>query len=206
MGFDVSDQQAIVLKIGGSLFDLPELGFKVQQLLSDNEIYQPLLISGGGEAANLVRKWDKIYDLPEEKSHDLAVEALSLNEQLLLHLVPETVLVHNRVEAEKAWEHNKIPILNCSHFLKEEESKEESSKLPHHWGVTSDSIAAWVAIHWPADALVLLKSVSVHSMDIHDQSEYVDPEFNQFVPKLAKIGWCNLRSSNPELLYLNEQG
>jgi 5-(aminomethyl)-3-furanmethanol phosphate kinase len=206
MGLDVPDQQTIVLKIGGSLFDLPDLGFRVQKLISHNEIHQPLLMSGGGEAANLVRKWDKIYDLPEEKSHDLAVEALSLNEQLLLHLVPETVLVHNREEAGKAWGQNQVPILNCSHFLKEEEPKQDSSILPHHWGVTSDSIAAWVTIHWPADALILLKSISIHSMDLHDQSEYVDPEFNQFVPKLAKIGWCNLRSSNPELFYLNEHG
>ena len=199
------DDKTVVFKIGGSLIDFPGLGGKIEKLLKNNKISQPLIISGGGETANLVREWDKIHDLTQEDAHDLAVEAIALNEQLFLKLIPESVLVHDRNEAEEAWSKNRIPVLNCTQFLKTEEAKHPSSKLPHHWGVTSDSIAAWIAIHWPASGLVLVKSVSIHSMDLHDQSEFVDPDFIKYVPKLENIGWCNLRSSNPELFFMNDQ-
>lgn len=198
------ENQAIVLKVGGSLFDLPDLGPRVLDLLRDHKINQPLLVTGGGETAELIRKWHEVFDLSEEVSHDLAVNSLTLNNLLLLELIPGTVIVGNREEAEEAWQNGQIPILNCAEYLKVEEPK-QSIKLPHTWSATSDSIAAWVAINWPSEALILLKSTVIHSLEIEDQSEYVDPEFKEFIPKLNKIGWCSLRSNHPEILILGEK-
>ena len=197
------ENQTIVIKVGGSLFDLPDFGTDIQKLIAENQINQPLIVSGGGETADLVRKWHETHDLSDEDSHDLAIRAMSFNNNLLLRLIPSSVIVQTQEEAENAWKQDQVPILDCPEYLDSEESKEEA-KLHHNWDTSSDSIAAWVAVHWTADALVLVKSTAIHSMDLEHQSEYIDPEFNQFIPKLKKIGWCNLRSPNPEIIFLSE--
>ena len=54
-----------------------------------------------------------------------------------------------------------LSILDCDAFLREDESR--PGALPHSWDVTSDSIAARVAVMLGAERLVLLKSVDVPS-------------------------------------------
>ena len=191
-----------VYQLGGSLLSLPGLAFRVRELLAQHSLAQhsdrrPLLLVGGGPTTDIVRGWDRLHRLGEERSHWLALRSLMLNEALLLELMPETRLITSRNEAKDAWSSAQLPLV-CAHgFLRAEEAR-TNSPLPHTWDVTSDSIAAWITLHWPADQLILLKSVS-QPVDDDPQgtgiASPVDPYFQQLVPQLPNIGWVNIRNS-----------
>ncbi|HEX6984384.1 MAG TPA: hypothetical protein VF170_03355, partial [Planctomycetaceae bacterium] len=154
----VSDEPPVrVYKVGGSLFDWPELFGRLAALLA-SEPGRPLLVSGGGAAADVVRDWDRVHRLGERRAHRLAVTSLRLGEAFLADGLPGGTVVTSRDEAAAAWSAGRLPVLNVETFLTDEEAA-GAEPLPASWDVTSDSIAAWVAWRWPAD-LVLLKSAT----------------------------------------------
>jgi len=171
----------VVIKVGGSLFDLPDLAERLEGILRQRKDDSILLIAGGGAVVDLVRRWDRIHKLGEERSHWLALKAMGVNENLLQSIVVNSQIVLNRTEAEKVWQRGGISILNCCRFLKSEEAT-TIAMLPHTWEVTSDSIAAWVTRHWPADELLLLKSV-----DQKNSTEAVDAHFATLIPPLQNL-------------------
>lgn len=71
------------------------------------------------------------------------------------------------------------------------------SCLPHDWTITSDSIAAWTSIRWPADELILLKSIpaplGLSAQQASDQ-QFVDPWFPRLATQIPRVSWCNLRN------------
>ena len=184
-----------VYKLGGSLLSLPDLVPRLERLFEREAGPRRLLVSGGGAAADIVRGWDRLHGLGEERAHWLALESLRLNELLLAELLPGAAVVRSRGEAERAWDAGGLPILCACDFLRQEE-RHAALPLPHTWDVTSDSIAAWVAAVWPADRLVLLKSVSLaRSRTGHapDAAPPVDAYFHVIAPHVREIRWVNLR-------------
>ncbi|MDF1744118.1 MAG: hypothetical protein P1V19_10495 [Gimesia sp.] len=187
--------KTVVIKVGGSLFDLPDLSARLSRLLDEFEHAHPLLICGGGDAANLVRSWDQTFDLSEETAHWLAIQSLILNDRLLCELLPDARIVSSRAEATEVWKEHKIPVL-CSYTYLKQTSEAQIAPLPTSWDVTSDSIAAWVTLTWPAEELVLLKSVELlreNSLTELAQAGLVDLHFPSFSESLPKLRWCNLR-------------
>lgn len=176
-----------VYKVGGSLFDWPELLGRLRALLLE-EAGRPLLISGGGAAADVVREWDRLHRLGEERSHRLAVKSLCLGEAFLADNLDRAVTVDGRAQAEDAWQTGRLPVLCVDRFLAAEEAT-DIAPLPHRWDVTSDSIAAWVAARWPAE-LVLLKSTSPRSA----RDSFVDSYLESVVGRVRRAGWIDLRT------------
>jgi aspartokinase-like uncharacterized kinase len=158
-----------------------------------------LLVAGGGAAADLVRTWDRVHDLGEDRAHWLALESLRLSEALLASLMPRAVRVADRDEAGRAWRAERWPILAAADFVS---TREPSSRirLPHSWDATSDSVAAWIAVCWPADELVLLKSADLPegtSFDRASKDGLVDPCFPSLARRLPAVGWVNFRDPRP---------
>jgi aspartokinase-like uncharacterized kinase len=191
--------KTIIYKFGGSLLDLPDLAARLRAVIEHNPDSRPILVLGGGPTADVVREWDRIHHLDEESSHWLAIDAMRLNESFLQKILSESKIVSTRHEAHSVWRSSGIPILASGEFLRVEESTSRFP-LPHNWDVTSDSIAAWIALQWPADGLVLLKSVpspdnfasSVEGAAI--ETNPVDPWFPRLASKLPGIDWVNLRT------------
>ena len=72
----------IVVKVGGSLFNQPDLGPRLQAFLGD--LTAPtLIVPGGGPTAEAIRAFDRIHRLGEESSHWLALRACTINGHLL---------------------------------------------------------------------------------------------------------------------------
>ncbi|MFM9963842.1 MAG: hypothetical protein ACKV2Q_21795 [Planctomycetaceae bacterium] len=189
-----------VLKLGGSLLDLAELPDRLRAVLAMLGGDRPLLICGGGAVVDVVRQWHGTHGLSEEQSHWLALDSIRLNQRLLLTLMPELELVSNRAAAESVWRRGRVPLLDLMSFVSiEEAAPDVTSTLPHSWDVTSDSLAGWVSVRWPASRFVLLKSVELPfaegdlSLRAAADLGLVDKYFPALEPRLPPTWWCDLR-------------
>src|SRR5258708_38397420 len=138
-----------VVKIGGSLYDLPDLGSRLRSWLGTLTSSKVLLVPGGGPTADVIREFDRIHGLGEKIAHHLALRSLTLNAWFLAELLGVPVLNPRRND----WEG--VALLDGYAFGQD---ADVSLMLPACWDATSDSVAAVAAIVLQASELVLLKS------------------------------------------------
>jgi aspartokinase-like uncharacterized kinase len=189
-----------VFKIGGSLFDLPDLPDVIEQILAQRPESAPLLVAGGGAAADVVRNWDEVHHLGETVAHELALEAMDLTASLLARFFPDARLVRSEPQVRMAASDGVRSILCAGCFVKAAEAQEHTP-LEHSWRVTSDSIAAWIAGVLAAE-LVLVKSVPVPldmTLAAAANAGLVDECFPAVAANLATIGWVNARGTRSEI-------
>jgi aspartokinase-like uncharacterized kinase len=147
----------VVVKIGGSLYDLPDLEPRLTRWLTQMKDTPVLLVPGGGKIADAVRELDRIHRLGEDRAHWLALQVMAVQARFLMTMVPGVVVVEQLEACAKVWRYARHAILDAHAFAQADEGKEGA--LPHSWTVTSDSIAARAARLLNARKLVLLKSV-----------------------------------------------
>lgn len=145
-----------VVKLGGSLLDLPELVARFTAWREAELGPRGVLVVGGGGAADVVRAFDKAFNLDEEAAHWLAVRAMQLNAHCLAAVLPHCRLVTNPIGCEIAWRAGDLAVIDPLVWLEREHA--EGVCIPHRWTFTSDSIAAHVAMRLNARQLTLLKS------------------------------------------------
>lgn len=148
-----------VVKVGGSLFDLPQLGPMLRRWLDHLDTRRVVLLPGGGRVADAVRAFDRAQQLGEEAAHWLALRAMRFNVALLHAVLPDSSPAENLTECESLWQRGLAPILDILPFVLADENAPDH--LPHTWQVTSDSVAARLAVVWNADRLILLKSTTL---------------------------------------------
>jgi aspartokinase-like uncharacterized kinase len=149
----------LVVKVGGSLFDLHDLGPRLRHWLDSLHTNEVLIVPGGGPTANAVRDWDHRQALGEEQAHWLALRALTLNARFLAAVVPNAVVIHDLAACAGHWRKGAVTVLDPYPFMQADDGRPGS--LPHTWKVTSDSLAARVAVIAGARRLILLKSVTL---------------------------------------------
>ena len=123
-----------VVKIGGSLF--PKHAIELAKELDNTD---SVIILGGGEFANLIRKYDDEIHFSDETNHWRAIDCMDIIAKLVDDKVNSTRLVHSISEVKQISDEGFTPIFVVSDFLKKEDPFECS------WDVTSDSIAAYVS-------------------------------------------------------------
>ena len=181
-----------VVKVGGSLLrHQPEAQAKdISATLLKWIAQQPpainVLMAGGGEFADIIRRADATHNLGEETAHWLCVDALSITARLLAVIVNAAVVTEEKELPSLA---ASICVFNPGPFLREIEPRIFATPLPHTWAVTSDSIAARLAEHLTASELVLLKSI----LPVEARG-YVDDYFLVAAARLSHIRYVNLRS------------
>jgi aspartokinase-like uncharacterized kinase len=148
-----------VVKVGGSLYDLPDFGPRLVRWLGQKTGERLLLIPGGGETADVVRGFHRTHGVSEERCHWLALRALSLNAHFLEGLLPRGVVVEDLGGCPATWNSGQTPVLDLYPFALADEGR--PGCLPHSWTVTSDALAARVAAVAGARTLVLLKSITI---------------------------------------------
>lgn len=188
-----------VIKLGGSLMDLPDLPVRLKNFLADFSRPRKVLVAGGGELVEQLRKWDRAYDLGEETSHWIALRALTISALVLERIVPSLRHVESPTQLPGAWEAGCVPLLDAYRFIKDVDERCRDP-LPRRWRVTSDSIAARMAKSLNADELILLKSVTFPdglSTTEAVQKGLVDPHFAVAAQGVPKILVVNLRESEP---------
>jgi 5-(aminomethyl)-3-furanmethanol phosphate kinase len=164
MNSEASGPALLVVKVGGSLYDLADLGPRLERWLAEQRSPAVLLVPGGGPAADVVRDLDRRHGLGEAVAHSLALQALRLNAHFLAELLGrvnpgrQAAVTGEITELPSLWRAGKLPILEAVAFADADDHR--AGHLPHCWEVTSDALAARVAVVARASRLVLLKSAS----------------------------------------------
>ena len=118
-----------------------------------------LFVIGGGEFANLIRKYDVEIGFCEDVTHETAIDSMDILAKLLNDKLAFTEISYTIEEANRISDSNKIPIMICSEILKENEP------FKHSWDVTSDSIAAYVASLLNAKLLIATNVNGIYTKD-----------------------------------------
>lgn len=186
-----------VVKVGGSLYDLPDLGSRLRRWLAEHfSDANIVLIPGGGPVVDALRQLDHCHGLGEVASHWLALRTLTVNAHFLAALLPEACVLGDVGDLHRAWEKNQLPILDIHEFARRDQGCREC--LPHSWAVTSDSLAARVAVVVQANQLVLLKSTTIAAdLDWIEaaRSGLVDPFFAEVLRQAPAS--LQVRAVNP---------
>lgn len=149
-----------IVKIGGSLLDLPGFQDRLQTWLSSNQLQKLklLFLVGGGPTTDVIRDFDRIHRLGEEKSHWLALRALSLNTALLADILPQSQIVEH---PSQVLEPGLIYLLDPYVYCRYEWIHQNGPFLEPSWQSGSDVIAGHLAIVGQAEELILMKSTAI---------------------------------------------
>lgn len=177
----------VVAKVGGSLFDLPDLGVRLRTWVTS--IGEPvLLVPGGGAGADVIRRLDCTHGLGEEAAHWLALRLLTVNALFLSKLLDVPV-------CDQPSAGSRPVILDPYDFALADEGRPGS--LPHTWHATSDAVAARVA-EVVGGRLFLLKSTHLPagmSWGAAAVAGLVDEVFATVVTRAGLAPqWVNLRT------------
>ncbi len=143
-----------VAKVGGSLANQPaKLRELLKGLYAQSKKCPLLIVPGGGEFADTVRKIDKQFSLSAQASHRMAILAMDQYGIMLADLIPTACIVRSIGETQKALTNGNLPIFLPSELLFREDPLENS------WDVTSDSIALYLAYRFNAGKVLFLTNV-----------------------------------------------
>jgi aspartokinase-like uncharacterized kinase len=125
-----------VVKIGGSLSRRPAaLRRLMATLAAQARRHTLLVVPGGGEFADEVRRADRRFGLGDTPAHWMAILAMDQYAYVLARLAGRAVVVRAPREVRPG----RLSVLAPSTWLR------RADPLPHSWAVTSDSIGAWIA-------------------------------------------------------------
>ena len=143
-----------VVKIGGSLF--PDYAIELAEKLNGTD---SLIVLGGGEFANLIRKYNGKQEFSEEVNHWTAIDCMNIIAKLVNDKVNSTKLAYSIEEVNEISDEGFTPIFVVSKFLRDEDPFECS------WDVTSDSIAAYVAHLLNANLLIVTNVNGIYTQE-----------------------------------------
>ncbi len=144
-----------VIKIGGSLSHIPGALATVGQALAAAGARQRIVVvPGGGPFADQVRSFDSTHALSPTAAHWMAVLGMDQYAFALADKTPGSRVVEDGAGVKAAHAAGLVPILAPSRWLR------AADELPHRWEVTSDSLAAYLAMLLGAEELVLVKPAS----------------------------------------------
>ncbi|QEG35549.1 amino acid kinase family protein [Bythopirellula goksoeyrii] len=186
----MSDLSIRVVKVGGSLFELPELGKRITTWLKIQSPAYNLLVAGGGKLVDEIR----MQQLDERTAHWQCIEILEKTAISLASKLPGVSIV-DLPPGFKESQPNCATVFSPSRWLREVEPNLPGTRLRESWEVTSDSIAARLTICFHRAELVLLKSADAPCLDFTKLAEcrYVDRMFPEFAQELPVVRMVNLR-------------
>ena len=143
-----------VVKIGGSLF--PDYAIKLANMLENTD---SVIILGGGEFANLIRKYDEDIKFSNKTNHWTAIDCMDIIAKLVNDKVESARLAYTLDEIRDLSDNGFTPIFIVSEFLRNEDPFKCS------WDVTSDSIAAYVAHLLNANLLIVTDVNGIYTQE-----------------------------------------
>jgi aspartokinase-like uncharacterized kinase len=191
-----------VVKVGGSLLDLPDLADRLRAWLAAQPRAHNVLVAGGGPLVEQVRAWNRQCGVDETAAHWMCVDLLTVTAHLLHAWLPEIPLVENDVLLCQRVGEEGATIFGPAPWLRHAEPGLPGVWLPTSWETTSDSIAGRLAAALRADEFVLLKSDLPKRRAGRELSAlaavgYIDPILALLAPELPPTRLVNFRSDPP---------
>jgi len=172
-----------VVKLGGSLLSTPRLGDLLDLLASTRA---PLvLVPGGGPFADAVRDIQPQIGLSDVAAHQMAILAMEQTALALADIEPRLALCADRAAIAEAHAEGRAALWRPALIAL------SASDLPTSWDVTSDSLAAWLAITLGAAQLTLIKSAPVIPARQHWVAEGL---VDQYFPLISQRFMGNVRA------------
>lgn len=199
-----------VLKVGGSLLDLPDLHTRITDLIQDQNLERCLLVVGGGAAADEVRRRQTTDQFDDMTAHWSAIDAMSRNAYARFGNTAGFHIVENRSSLKLVYLHQplQVAVVDATPFLRSEERGLPPENpdlpfsllrcLPASWSITSDSIAVWIALRLNAANVWILKSCDPAGETISDavNAGQLDRGLLRFQLPPDFLRWVNLRSES----------
>ncbi|MGI9456746.1 MAG: hypothetical protein ACR2NU_09300 [Aeoliella sp.] len=159
-----------VVKVGGSLVGQPDFVPALQNWLLDrsrqHSNFHQVLVVGGGPFVAALRQLDAGRPMTDEFTHWKAIELMETIGRVIGHWMPELTVTEEFDTLRRRCDAPGTTLLLATTFLRNIEPSLPGTPLPAGWCVTSDSIAARLAIALNAPILTLLKSVVVDAKAI----------------------------------------
>lgn len=191
-----------IVKVGGSLLEMPHLGQRLQKWLEVQPAAHAVLVVGGGSLVQQVRDWDQRWNLDEVTAHWICVDLMSATARLFKSRLLEVPLTSDVDRLKQLSAEPGCTVFDAARWMRETEPELPGTTLPPSWDVTSDSIAARLAVALRAEELVLLKSVlpeEVESQGIAALAANgaVDEMLPRLFAELPPVRMVNLRADPP---------
>lgn len=175
-----------VLKIGGSLLSRSAWPRHISALVAAGPPTGLTLVVGGGAVVDGLRRIDAAAPQSDELMHELAIEAMRLTARLVAAALGLAVSPSPAGAAGTV-------VLDAALWL---ENRPRGPELPVGWHVTSDSIAARVAVA-TAGVLLLAKSTAPrrspggrYDLTALTAAGWVDEHFPIAADAIAVIDWA----------------
>lgn len=200
-----------VVKVGGSLFDLPHLPERLRAWLAAQPSAHHVLVAGGGLLVDQVRTWSAAEPIEEAAAHWMCVDLLTVTAHMLHAWLPEIPLVEDdRLLCQRVGEPG-ATIFGPAHWMRRSEPGLPGTWLPCGWETTSDAIAGRLATALAASEFVLLKSQLPRPRAGVELSAlaavgYVDPMLAQMAAELPPTRLVNFRATPPKEFRLPRPG
>ena len=171
-----------VVKIGGSLF--PNYAIDLAKKLENTN---SLIVLGGGEFANLIRKYDSEINFSQETNHWTAIDCMDIIAKLVNDKVESTKLAYSIDDAIAISDEGFTPIFVVSKFLREDDPFECS------WDVTSDSIAAYISHLLNANLLIVTNVNGIYTQEPKEPG-------STFISKIDAKTMLNFQESSIDVM------
>ena len=193
-----------VIKVGGSLLDLPNLATQLRDWLANQSLAHNVLVVGGGPLVEQVRRWRRRQPpaetemLDEVTAHWICIDLMSVTARLLHAWLPDLKFTAEMRLLKRRMQKTGETLFDPAKWLRSEEATLPGTRLPCQWEVSSDSIAARLTVVLAADELVLLKSswpkTQSHSLTALAEEGYIDRMLPLLAPELPPLRLVNLRN------------
>jgi aspartokinase-like uncharacterized kinase len=149
-----------VIKVGGSLLTRPDLQPALGGWMEQQSVAENLVIVGGGELIDEVRRSDQIRPGDPAEVHWRCIDLLETTRNTVASQMDwNSVLTTDElsVRIEQGFSNDQPTLVAVKSFF----DRDSQINVPLDWRTTSDTIAAILAIKVEAEELVLLKSCAL---------------------------------------------
>jgi dihydroneopterin aldolase len=168
----------IIVKLGGSLARDRQFARWIEALRHYKS--GVIVVPGGGPFADCVRDAQAYMRFGDAAAHRMALLAMEQYAIACASSFPDVLLVSEEAQLRLIGEGRTAFWLPSRMALRADD-------LPENWQLTSDSLAAWLALRLDSPALILVKSVDAKSDPITAdklvERESVDPLFARFAAR-----------------------
>ncbi len=143
----------LVVKLGGSLMGTDRLQIVLDLIRRSSK--NIVIVPGGGGFADAVRDSQRRHGLSDAVAHRMALLAMHQMAEVIISCEPAMSVADSLDDIVRAWGEGRTSVWRPYAMAIAD------YRMPQDWSITSDGLAAWLALRLPGAEVLLVKSCSV---------------------------------------------